>query len=618
MRLFSKSVSRVLVTLMALLLIVPTMGLAEENYGLKYAEDQTLRLLYSTEATSLCSFAASGSANDWQAVANCVEGLVTVDKYGNKIPGLAESWTVSEDQTVYTFKLREGLKWVNAKGEPIADLTAADFVAVARFTCDPENASGNATYYDNIIKGAHALIAGEETDPETLAFKAIDDYTIEITLEGPLPYFISYGGSFLPAPADMLAELGANYGLDNESMAFIGAYVMEEFSPEYRRVYVKNPYYYDADNVYIEKIVMTYNAEASTLAPEMFVRGDVDYASISTSILTEWKNADDKKDIVIPGIPDSTYMYYYSFCYLPLFGEEYEVDNYMKAIDNENFRQSIFWGINRYKALLAQDPYNPQLQQTNTITPEGWCSIDGTDFTQVGDMKEIADRANNNFDEAKALEYKAKAVEELTAAGVKLPVKLLMPYNPNLSSWELEVQVVKQQLTDLLGADYIECVIEAGPSTGFLAAVRRSGLYGLMKLNNGASADDPDNWTLAFRPGNTWTFIDQASAETLPTVNALYAEYLALLQDAQSVMLKSEERYEKFAKAEAFLLNHALIIPFCSDSMGYFVAKYNPFEGPHNTDGLWKGIRVLAEPLTEAQFLAIYEDWVVEREASLK
>ncbi|MDR1261943.1 MAG: peptide ABC transporter substrate-binding protein, partial [Oscillospiraceae bacterium] len=347
----------------------------------------------------------------------------------------------------------------------------------------------------------------------------------------------------------------------------------------------------------------------------MFLRGDVDYASINTALLTEWKQNDATKDIVIPGQPDTTYMYYYSFCYDPQFGEEYEPENYLKAIDNENFRQSLFWGINRYKALLAQDPYNPQLQQTNTITPVGWCNINGVDFTQVGDMKEISDRDSNNFDEQKALEYKAKAVEELTAAGVKLPIKLYMQYNPTLTSWEQEVQVVKQQLTDLLGADYIECIIQAGPTTGFLAAVRRSGDYGFMKLNNGASADDPDNWTLAFRPENTWTFIDKAKS---PSVAALYEEYLALLTDAQNVMLKSEERYEKFAKAEAFLLNHALVIPFCTDTEGYFVAKYNPFELVHNADRLWKGGHVLESPLTEAQFLALYADWAVEREASLK
>ncbi|MDR1569136.1 MAG: ABC transporter substrate-binding protein [Oscillospiraceae bacterium] len=615
---FRKPAGKVAALLLALLMAASALPAfaesADDNYGLKYAADQTLRLLYSTEATSLCSFSVSGSANDWQAVANCVEGLVTVDIYGNKVPGLAESWDVSEDQTVYTFHLRKGLQWVDNTGAEKGELTAHDFVAVAHYIVDPVNASGSVIYFDGIIAGAHEIVAGEETDLSTLGFKALDDYTLEATLTGPLPYFISTCGAYMAAYYPLLAELGDSYGLDNESMYFIGPYIMTTFEPEYRRIYEKNPSYYDADSVYIQKIIMSYNAEASTLAPEMFVRGDVDYALLDPALITEWKQDPTKTDIVIPGQPDTTYMYYYGFNYDPLFDAEYEPENWRLAINNENFRQSLYWGLNRYKGLLAQDPYNPQMQQTNTITPVGWCNINGLDFTQVGPMKEISDRENNQFDEAKALEYKAKAVEELTAAGAKFPIKVLMPYNPNLASWELEVQVVKQQLTELLGADYIECIIQAGPSTGFLAEVRRAGKYAFMKLNNGGSYDDPDAWTPAFRPDNTWTFIDKAQGDS---IEAQYAEYLSLLREAQAVKTYSEERYEKFAIAEAYLLNHALAIPYCADTEGYFVAKFNPFERPDSSDGYWKGTRVLEEPLTEAQFLAIYADWVEARAASL-
>lgn len=610
----SKILSLILVVAMVILTVLPVLG-EEGPHGIKYAQDQTLRLVYDTEATSLMSFSASGSASDWKAVSNCTEGLATVDIYGNRIPGLAESWDISEDGTVYTFHLRKGLNWVDYEKNVLGELTSKDFMIVAEFVCNPANASSNSMYYNDIIKGAAAYNKGTVTDFETVGFKALDDYTIQITLEGPLPYFLAYCGSYMPAYAPMMEELGASYGMDNKTMAYVGPYVMTTFEPEYRRVYEKNAEYYGKDEVYIEKVVMTYNAEAATLAPEMFLRGDTDHAKISTSILDEWKSREDTKDIVIPGLPDTTYMYYYGFNYDPQFDAAYEPDNWRLAVNNENFRQSIYWGLNRLKAINVQDPYNPELQLTNSITPIGWCNVDGVDFTQIGGMKEITERPNSQFDDAKALEFKEKAMEELTAAGATFPIKILMPYNPSLSSWEMEVQVVKQQLTELLGSDYIDIIIEAGPSTGFLSEVRRTGKYALMKLNNGATIDDPNAWTPAFAPNNSWTFMDKAKGEE---IEPLVKEYNQMVEEAQAIMNKSIERYEAFAKAESFLLNHAMVVPFCTDTDGYFVAKFNPFERPKNTDELFRGIRVLEEPLTEAQFLALYEEWLVGREASLK
>ena len=388
-----------------------------------------------------------------------------------------------------------------------------------------------------------------------------------------------------------------------------------EFEPQRSRAYEKNNSYWDAGNVHIQRVEMTYNAEADTLAPELFKRGEVDEATIGANIVTEWMTADDTKDITLPPQPDPTYTYYYGFCYVPAFDAEYNPEAWVKAIDNENFRQSLYWGLDRVKARMATMPYNTENFLVTTITPVQWCPIDGTDYTELDPIAEITNRDNFSFDEAKALEYKAKAVEELTAEGVEFPIKVYMPYNPASSGWDQEVQVVKQQLEDLLGSDYVEITIEAGPSTGFLADVRRTGKYGFMKLNNGASDYDPQAWTVAFSEGNSWTFLDAAVG---PNVQALAKEYLELLNKAKSITSLSVERYQAFAEAEKFLLEHALVIPFTADSTGYVAAKVNPFEKMHNSDGGWKYARVLTEPMTIEQYNACYEDWLVAREESRK
>lgn len=598
---------------LSLVMVVGLLGsaVAESAVTLTYAEDQTLRVLYDTEASSLSSLGGNGTANDWQAISNVVEGLLSEDQYGHRAWGLSDSFTTNEDQTVYTFHIREGLYWVNDKGEQVAELTAEDFVTSAKFICDPANASGNAYYYADTIKGAREVLdteSGVVGFDENVGFKALDKYTLELTLTGPIPYFTDYCGSFIPVPTEFYNEMGEMYGTDVESTLYIGAFYISEWEPQFRRVYTRNPHYWDAENVYIEQVVMTYNAEASTLAPEMFKMGQVDMAEIGTDILDAWLADDATKDIVLSALPDTTYMYYYSFCWNPDLDEaEYETSNYVKAIDNENFRQSLYWGLDRYKANLTKDPYNASMYLTSTITPEGWCEVDGKDYTDFEELAGITSRENYSFNEEKALAYKEAAVAELTEAGVTLPVKMSIPYNPNVSGWAEEVQVIKQQLEELLGTDYINLVIETGPSTGFLASVRRAGKYQFMKLNNGGSYADPTAWILAFQTGNTWTFLDQV---TTPNVQALQQEYQALLDEAAQYVTKSNERYSAYAKAESFLLEHALVIPFSTDTMsGYTVGRINPFEQVPDASGRYKYMHVLAEPLTGEQFTTLYAEW---------
>ena len=522
-----KSAKGFLSLLLALVMVlsVASVSFAESAVTLTYAEDQTLRVVYSTEASSLSSLGGNGTAGDWKAISNVVEGLLGEDSYGHRTYALADSFTISEDQTVYTFHIREGLYWVDYTGKQVAELTAEDFVTSAKFICDPANASGNAYYYADTIKGAKEVLdteSGVTGFDENVGFKALDKYTLELTLVAPIPYFTDYCGSFIPVPTEFYNEMGEMYGTDAESTLYIGAYYVSDWEPQFQRVYTKNPYYFDADKVYIDKVVMTYNAEASTLAPEMFKRGEVDMADIGTDILDAWKQDDATKDIVLPALPDNTYMYYYS------------------------------------------------------------------------------------FNEAKALEYKEAAVKELTEAGVTLPVKMVMPYNPVSNGWAEEVQVVKQQLEALLGTDYINLTIEAGPTSGFLSAVRRSAKYQFMKLNNGGSYADPTAWILAFQAGNNWTFLDQV---TTPNVQALQKEYQALLDEAATHTGKDEARYAAYAKAEAFLLEHALVIPFSTDTWGNTVGRVNPFEQVPDQSGRYKYMHVLSEPLTAEQFTTLYAEW---------
>jgi len=579
-----------------------------------YAEDQTLRMMYQYESFDLASASNMGLPAEGIYAPSCNEPLLMLDQYGNLVYGLADNYTANEDQTVFTFHIREGLYWVDCKGEPQAELTAQDFVTTAKINCKPGSSSSAAFYYNGIVKGASAYMNAQTDDFSTVGFKAVDKYTLEITLERPTPYFIDNCVNFVPYPTDFYTQQGDGYGNSVEQVLSIGAFYISEWEPESKRVYTKNPHYWDADQVHIQKVELIFNEQANVLAPEMLKRGEIDLTGIGTDILTDWMENEATSGTAIP-MTDTTYTCYYSFCYAPQFGEDYEQENYLKAIDNENFRQSLYWGLDRLKARLVTVPQNTELYLSNTITPVGWCGVNGKDYTEYEALSSIMSRANASFDSAKALEYKEKAVAELTAAGVTFPVKLLMPYSPSSESWANEAQVVKQQLESLLGSDYIEIVVEAGPLLEFTQAVRNQGKYGLMRLFDGANVRDPANWTIAFMGGNTRTFLDRAAT---PNLKELSQTYQTMLNKAWGIGTKSDERYTAFAEAEAFLLEHALVIPFSKESNGdYFIAgRINPLEMVKGTSYSYKYMHVLESNLTNEQYEALYADWLAEKEAS--
>jgi oligopeptide transport system substrate-binding protein len=622
--------------LAALLLVAPVFASGNRNAAAPTA-GVVYRTLYASEVETL-NYLWSSNANDWRIPANVVDALVEYDRYGVLKPALATSWEHSADYTVWTFKIRQGVKWVDHTGKAVADVTAHDWVSSVQWVANANNRSNTEYVYNGYIKNAEAYFAqtadssaSQTLKPEDLGVKALDNYTLQFTLENPCVYFVSTlsFACYLPAYGPFLAQKGAGFGRDHESLLYCGAYYLANFKPQQERIMVKNPLYWDLANVFIDRVEYTFNAQASTIAPTLFQRGEIDNASINSDILSQWLSNPATKDLVRNNQPDRSYTYWYIFNFEPRFDAAYEPDNWLIAVNNENFRQSLFWGLDRLKALAVIDPEDPSTLLSNTVTPTEFAVGAGKDFTQYEAIKPISDR--DSFDAAKALEYKAKALSELQAAGATLPIKILMPYNPVVTNWDKECQVVEQQLEALLGTDYIDIIIEAGPSSGFLNAVRRSGKYALYKGNWGADYADPETWAEPFREvNNTYNFIAQQPNQAVdgkPAVNktsqtqAIVAEYYRLVNAAKSYTVDVEQRYAAFAEAEAYFINHAFIIPFSLDTNGYVASRLNPFEAQFSVFGLalyrFKGQHLLDKPMSNAEFRLAYEKWRKERADAL-
>lgn len=564
-------------------------------------EKTTFRTLYSGEVQTL-NYLTTSTTNDYAISANIIDCLVDYDQYGNITPGLAESWESNDDMTEWTFHIRKGVKWVDNNGKEMADVTANDWVAAARYVNDAAHESDNQYMYDTgaVVHNAQAyydytayMLAsengtkdtdadGEKLEPvdpvnaEDIGVEAPDDYTLVYKLDAPCSFFtsiVSYT-SYMPVSQACLDEYGDSFGLDNESLWYNGAFVLSTYEPQEKHVLTKNASYWDKDHVYLDEVVSTYNADASSVEANMYKNGEIDYASISADLLDSWLKDDAVKDEVHGSRPDNSFSYFFCFNFDPQFDAQYEPDNWKLAVNNENFRKALMASLDRVKALTVSEPYNPEKLLNNTVTPANFAAAAGKDYTQYDALKDITN--GDSFDAAKAVEYRDKAKEELEKEGCTFPVKVLMPYNPSSTNWDKECQVIEQQMESVLGTDFIDIIVQAGPETGFLSAVRRSGAYAFMKCNWGADYADPQTWAEPFTEGNNYNFWDISEDEE---TQAIYQEWTDKVTEAEAICTDDEARFNAFAEAEKLLIDHAIIVPFKIDDGGYTASKLNPLEG---------------------------------------
>ncbi|HWL11407.1 MAG TPA: peptide ABC transporter substrate-binding protein [Ureibacillus sp.] len=571
------------------------------------------RTVYSGEIKTL-NYLKTAEANEFAMSANLIDGLIEYNQYGIVQPSLAEEWSANEDNTVWTFKLREGVKWVTDEGEEYADVVAQDFVDGLNYVLDAKNESSTA-WIATVVKNGDAFYNGEISDFTEVGVKAIDEYTLEYTLENPTPYFLSMLNyvCFFPVNGEFLAEKGESFGTTKENTLYNGAFILDKFEPQNERVLVKNAAYWDKENVLIDRIRYKYNKEAGTVAPELFLRGEVDSAEIPTSVIDEWMNDEEKKSQVRQS-RNNFYTYFYALNFDPQFDAQYEPENWKVVVNNKNFRKSLYHALDRVSAVLTTEPYNPKDMLNNTITPKNFVDVEGVDYTQLAPLADIS--SSDSFDEDLAKEFKEKAMSELNGKAT-FPVKVLMPYNSGEPDWANRSQVVEQQLEGLLGADYIDIIVEAGPSTGFLAEVRRPGKYALLEANWGPDYADPSSYTDPFTEGGTYNKPEFAEGYAEANGKSKYQNMV----DAAKAEMDLAKRYELFAEAESFLIEEAFVIPYSVGTIGYIASKLNPFEAQYSPFGVtlekFKGQQVLDKPMSNDEFKEAQEAWEQERAEAL-
>ena len=578
--------------------------------------------VYSTELPTL-NYLTTTTTDVTATARLCVDGMVEHNQYNILIPGLAESWDISDDELVYTFHLKKGIMWYTSEGEEYAEVKAGDFVAAAQWTLTAANASKTANTIYNNIAGAKDYYDGVTTDFSTVGIKALDDYTVEYTLIQPVPYFLKMMSSnvWYPAQADFLAEQGDQFGTSNDTMLYCGAYIMKTYEPEFERTLVVNENYWNVDAISIGTIKYKYNKEASANGPELYLRGETDKVTLGTDIIEEWKADDEKWNQVHPA-QLTNMSYWMAFNFDPQFSDEYNPSAWKTAVNNKNFRKALFYGYDRYAATMTLDQYTYKDKVLNTYCRPELVEVDDVDYLMMSGLDEYSTQ-DNIFDADKAVEFKAAAMEEL-AGKVEFPIVVYMPYNASNNATTKRVQVIEQQMENVLGTDFIDIVLEGYSGSSFNSDVRNAGDWAFMELGWGPDYADPMS---SFDPllktsiGSNWGCLYKA--EEYYDADLDYGTFEKMALEANAITSDLKARYEGFAAAEKFLLDEALVIPCYSSGGGYEASKLDPFSGWTSQMGDYgkrsiKGAVVLEKSMNADEYAAAKEAYHAARTEARK
>ena len=227
---------------------------------------------YSSDPQTWDALATSRAA-DSEAIVNTYDGLLEYDNEGIQQPALAESYTVSDDGTKYTFKIRDGVKWVDSQGRYYADVTAKDFVSAFHHLLDSK--SGLDWLVSPVIKGANEYLKSSTKDFSVVGVTCDEEAnTVTYELTGVIPYFPTMLGYniFAPMNEDFFFSKGGKYGTEfnkaaedytygsnPDSILYCGPYTVTSLTAKNAIVFSANDSYWNADNITIKTINWKYN-----------------------------------------------------------------------------------------------------------------------------------------------------------------------------------------------------------------------------------------------------------------------------------------------------------------------------------------------------------------------
>lgn len=610
----------------------------------------TYSYVYLSDPDTL-DYVNSNRATTSDVITNLVDGLLENDKYGNLVPSIAEDWTVSKDGLTYTYKLRKDAKWYTSDGEEYAEVKAQDFVAGLKHAAD-ENSEA-LPIVQSSIKGLDAYVKGESKDFSTVGVKAVDDHTVEYTLNQPESYWNSKTtmGILFPINEDFLKSQGKDFGtVKPSSILYNGSYVLKAFTSKSVIEYAKNQNYWDKDNVKVENIKLTYFDGSDQ---ESLIRNFSDGAYSQARLYPTSSNyasvEKQYKDNIIYTPQNSTSFYFAFNLNRKTYNHSSKTSDAQKAsttaaIQNKDFRQAINFAFDRTSfgaQMNGKDGATKLIR--SLLVPPSFVQVDGKDFSDVVESQlssygdewngiKLADTQDSIYNADKAKAEFAKAKETLQAEGVEFPIHIDVPVDQSDKVLVQRTNSFKQSVESALGQENVVIDVQQMSTDDFdnsayFAETAAQKDYDLNMSGWSADYQDPSTYLNIFNPetGDAADNIGIEKGKNADVANKVgLNEYKALLDEADQEKQDTDARYTKYAAAQAWLTDSSIVIPSVSGGGSPVVQKVVPFTKSYSYVGIkgdayvFKNMELQNDIVTAKDYEAALKKWEKEKEASNK
>lgn len=609
---------------------------------------KTYNYVYSSDPSSL-NYLAENRATTNDIVTNLVDGLMENDQYGNYVPSLAEDWTVSQDGLTYTYKLRKDAKWFTSEGEEYAPVTAQDFVTGLQYAADKKS---EALYLvQDSVAGLDDYITGKTSDFSTVGIKALDDQTVQYTLARPEPYWNSKTTSTIlfPVNADFLKSKGDDFGkVDPANILYSGPFLMKAFVSKSVIEYKKNPNYWDAKNVFVDDVKLTYYDGSDQESLERnFTAGAYTTARLFPNSSSYEGIKEKYKNNIIYSMQNST-SYFFNF---NLDRKSYnytsktsdiEKKSTQEAVLNKNFRQAINFAFDRTSyGAQSEGKEGATKILRNLVVPPNFVSIKGKDFGEVVASKMVnygkewqginfADGQDPYYNPDKAKAKFAEAKKELEAKGVQFPIHLDKTVEVTDKVGIQGVSSIKQSIESVLGSDNVvidiqQLTSDEFDSSGYFAQTAAQKDYDLYHGGWGPDYQDPSTYLDIFNTnsGGVLQNLGLEPGEANDKAKAVGLDvYTQMLEEANKEQ-DPAKRYEKYADIQAWLIDSSLVLPSVSRGGTPSLRRTVPFAAAYGLTGTkgvesYKYLKVQDKIVTTDEYAKAREKWLKEKEESNK